>query len=177
MNWAFPWVALVTMAGATAVAATPPSIPNGGFEQGTDTQPEAWAWVKPHESLRAEWTEGAAHQGKRAIKVRMPGERGPGIAWRLDCKTPVPVEAGQHYIASFWLKAACDRPVKLVIDGYHGQQTGQASHGGRLESMFVTAWYSGSVLATGRGSSEGSRCPRACRRCDWPSPASSGLIC
>ena len=115
-------ITLTAMAGTAAVAATPLSVPNGSFEQGAGTQPEAWVWTEPSDSLQAEWTEGIAHQGKRAIKVRMPGELSPGIAWRLACTTPVAVDSGKDYIASFWLKAACDRPVKLVIDGYHGDK-------------------------------------------------------
>lgn len=115
----FPCVA---MAGAAAVAAVPPSVPNGSFERGAGAQPETWTWGDPPESLQMEWTEGTAHRGKRAIKVRMPGEVGPGIAWRLACSTAVAVEAGKDYIASFWLNAACDRPVKLVVDGYQGDK-------------------------------------------------------
>ena len=70
----FLCITLTAMAGTPAVAAAPLSVPNGGFEQGDGTQPEAWVWKEPAGSLRFEWTEGIPHQGKRAIKVRMPGE-------------------------------------------------------------------------------------------------------
>ena len=121
-NLVLQCVATVAMVGTATVAATPLSIPNASFELGAGTQPEAWVWKEPSDSLQAEWTEGIAHQGQRAVKVRMPGELGPGTAWRLACTTPVAVDPDKDYIASFWLKAACDRPVKLVIDGYHGDR-------------------------------------------------------
>jgi len=113
-------VSFVAATLTAAAAATPVPVPNGSFEHGDGTQPEAWVWTEPSEALQAEWTEGTSHQGQRAVKVRIPGELGPGIAWRLACTKPVAVESGSDYIASFWLQAACDRPVKLVIDGYHG---------------------------------------------------------
>jgi len=120
---ALPCIAMAAVAAmAGAAADAPPVVPNGGFEQGDGAQPNAWLWAEPADSLRTEWTEGIAHQGRRAMRVQMPGEVGPGVAWRLACKTPVPVTAGEDYVASFWLKAACDRPVKLVIDGYQGDK-------------------------------------------------------
>ena len=118
----FSCITLIALEGTAAVAATQRPVPNGSFEQGDGTQPEAWVWTEPSDALQAEWTEGIAHQGKRALKVRLPGEVGPGVAWHLACMTPVPVDPGKDYVASFWLKAACDRPVKLVIDGYHGDR-------------------------------------------------------
>jgi rhamnogalacturonan endolyase len=113
---------LAMLAIAEAVPAAPPSIPNGGFELGTAAQPEAWNWSQTSESLHVEWTKGITHQGRRAIRVRLPGELNTQTGWRLTCTTPVPVEPGNDYIASFWLKAACDRPVLLEIDGYDGDK-------------------------------------------------------
>ena len=118
----FCCVTLTAMVATPAMAATPLAVPNGSFEQGEGTQPEAWTWTEPSDALQAEWTEGIAHEGNRAIKVRIPGEVSPGVAWSLACKVPVDVNSGENYTASFWLKAACDRPVKLVIDGYHGDK-------------------------------------------------------
>ncbi len=96
-----------------------PAVPNGSLEQGNGAQPEAWTWGNTPETMNAEWMEGTAHGGSRAIRVQVPGEVGPGTAWSLSCDVPIPVIAGKEYIASFWLKAACDRPVRLSVSGYH----------------------------------------------------------
>ena len=77
----FRSITLAATAGTAAVAATPLPVPNGSFEEGTDAQPEAWVWREPADSLQAEWTEGIAQEGKRAVQVRMPGELSPGTAW------------------------------------------------------------------------------------------------
>ena len=115
-------VIMAAITSGLAAAAAPLAVPNGSFEEGSGSQPQAWAWVKTSDALQAEWTDGIAHQGSRALRLRLPGEVGPGIAWQLACKTPVPVEPGRDYVASFWLKTNCDRPVKLVIDAYRGKK-------------------------------------------------------
>ena len=111
-------LAILATITTAALAATPVPIPNASFEQGTGTQPEAWTWDNSSDSLQVEWTKNLAHTGTRALKIQIPGEVSPGTAWRLTCKTPVAVDSGKNYIASFWLKANCDRPVKLTLDGY-----------------------------------------------------------
>lgn len=115
----FGFLALALIAGTAAAASS--SVPNGGFEQGAGRQPEAWAWESPSESLRIEWTQGLAHTGQRALHVRIPGELSPGAAWTLAGTAPIPVEPGDH-VASFWLKAKCDRLVTLWVDGYQGEK-------------------------------------------------------
>ena len=114
----FSWFALALSAGSAAASAV---VPNGGFEQGSAARPDAWTWTNPSESLQTEWTSGGAHSGRHAMRVRVPGELGTAIAWTLTCTTPIPVEPGD-YIASFWLKAKCDRLVLLSIDGYQGDE-------------------------------------------------------
>ncbi|MBM3859611.1 MAG: silent information regulator protein Sir2 [Verrucomicrobia bacterium] len=111
----FSWCLLLA---AIACAGEPLSVFNGGFECGAGAQPESWTWGKSTDALRIEWTKGIAHQGQRAVKVQVPGELGPGAAWSLTCVAPIPVAPGKNCIASFWLKAACDRAVTLVVDGY-----------------------------------------------------------
>ncbi len=113
-------VAVVILETVAAVASS--SVSNSGFEQGDGPRPDAWAWDETSDGPCPEWTDKVAHHGKRAIQIRLSGERGPGMAWRFHGTTPVPVEAGKQYIASFWLKAACDRPVKLLVDGYQGDK-------------------------------------------------------
>jgi rhamnogalacturonan endolyase len=107
---------------AAAAAAAPPSVPNGSFEQGSAAGPEAWTWEKPSESLQTEWTKGIAHSGQRAMRVKVPGELSTETGWMLTCTTPIPVEPGKAYIASFWLKAKCDRLVLLSIEGYQNDK-------------------------------------------------------
>lgn len=114
----FSWFALALSAGSAAASAV---VPNGGFEQGSAAGPDAWTWTNPSESLQTEWTSEGAHSGRHAMRVRVPGELGTAIAWTLTCTTPIPVEPGD-YIASFWLKAKCDRLVLLSIDGYQGDK-------------------------------------------------------
>jgi rhamnogalacturonan endolyase len=114
--------ALTAAALTASVIAAPPSVPNGSFELQAGNRPEAWTWGQPCDGLRIQWTQAVAHEGQRAIQVQVPGELSPGTAWNLTCTEPVPVEPGQDYIASFWLKAACDRGVRLVIDGFDGQK-------------------------------------------------------
>jgi len=115
----FSWLALSAIGGTLAAAS--PMVPNGGFEQGSPAGPEAWTWTNPSESLRTEWTSGIAHTGRHAIRVQVPGELTTATGWSLACTTPIHVEPGS-YIASFWLKAKCDRLVWLSIDGYQGDK-------------------------------------------------------
>ncbi|MDZ7620653.1 MAG: carbohydrate binding domain-containing protein [Patescibacteria group bacterium] len=117
VNLACPCLAVIAMAGAVAGAEL--NVPNGSFEQGDGAQPEAWAWGDAPEGMLAERTVGTAHDGNRAVRVRVPGELSPGTAWSLRCTAPISVDAGKQYTASFWLKAACDRPVYLLVSGYH----------------------------------------------------------
>ncbi len=113
------WLALIVTGGT--LAAAPSTVPNGSFEQGSVAGPDAWTWTGPSKSLQTEWTKGMAHTGRRAMRVRVPGELTPATGWTLTCTMPIPVEPGSH-IASFWLKAKCDRLVLLSIDGYQGDK-------------------------------------------------------
>lgn len=115
----FFWLALTVCGGASSAAS--PSVPNASFEDGFGTAPDAWAWTDPSPALETEWTRGEAHTGRRALRVRVPGELNPSYAWTLTCTTPISVEPGD-YVASFWLKARCDRLVLLSIDGYQGDK-------------------------------------------------------
>jgi len=102
-------------------SAASPSVPNGGFERGAATGPEAWTWASPSQSLQAEWTTGIAHSGQHAIRIQVPGELNTETGWTLTCATPIPIEPGE-YVVSFWLKAKCDRLVMLALEGYQGDK-------------------------------------------------------
>jgi rhamnogalacturonan endolyase len=122
----FSWLALSVMGGTPEAAS--PTLPNASFEEGSGTAPDAWAWGNPSPALETEWTRGEAHASQRAMRVRVPGELNPSYAWTLTCTTPISVEPGD-YVASFWLKARCDRLVLLSIDGYQGDKLVQTRLG------------------------------------------------
>ena len=116
------WACLAVVAMAGTVTGAGSNVHNGSFEEGEGAQSAAWAWGERPEAMRAAWVEGDAREGKRAVRIQVPGELSPGTAWSLYATSPVPVEPGNEYVVSFWLKADCDRPVRLVVDGYDGNK-------------------------------------------------------
>jgi rhamnogalacturonan endolyase len=111
----------LTIVGAALASAAAVEVPNGGFEQGAASQPAAWSWGPTNAQLQVQWTKDGGHAGGRALQVRVPGELNTETGWRLTCTEAVPVPPGT-YVASFWLKAACDRLVLLTVDGCQGQR-------------------------------------------------------
>ncbi|MEN6645168.1 MAG: beta-galactosidase [Armatimonadia bacterium] len=98
---------LATLAAGAVWAQT---VPNGGFEQGTD-QPTVWSWRTGEGGQGVfEWSKAPVHSGERSMRVKRSGAAGYTA---LDSDY-VPVTAGKTYRISAWVF-----PVKPVRRGVY----------------------------------------------------------